>query len=174
MNNVLKLEVGNILLFDGDAIVNSANKSLLRGSGLSGAIHKAAGAQKLHLACQALDGCETGDARTTAAFNLPCKWIIHAVGPNWHRHTPSQAAGLLKQTYQAIFREAALHNMTHIAIPAISTGIYGFPADLAAEISIQQVSAGVAGNPELKDVCLIFNDTEKYNTTRQLFDSVHK
>lgn len=174
MNNVLKLEVGNILLFDGDAIVNSANKSLLRGSGLSGAIHKAAGAQKLHLACQALDGCETGDAKSTAAFDLPCKWIIHAVGPNWHRHTPPEAADLLKKTYRAIFREAAQHKMTRLAIPAISTGIYGFPADLAAEISIREVAAAVATNHELKDVRLVFSETGKYKLTSHAFKNLYK
>ncbi len=174
MNNVLKLEVDNILLFDGDAIVNSANKSLLRGSGLSGAIHKAAGAPQLHLACLELGGCETGDAKTTKAFYLPCKWIVHAVGPNWHRHTPSEAAHLLQQTYRAIFREAALHKMTRIAIPAISTGIYGFPAELAAEISTQEITAGVAENPDLKEVRLIFSETGKYNLTRQVFDSFCK
>jgi O-acetyl-ADP-ribose deacetylase len=174
MNNVIKLEVDNILLFDGDAIVNSANKSLLRGSGLSGAIHKAAGAQKLHLACQALSGCETGGAKTTAAFDLACKWIIHAVGPNWHRHTPLEAADLLKQTYQAIFCEAAQHKMTRIAIPAISTGIYGFPAELAAEISIREVATGVAANQNLKDVRLVFSETGKYNLTSHVFENLYK
>lgn len=171
MKSAIKLEVGNILLFEGDAIVNSANKSLLRGSGLCGAIHKAAGVQQLHAACHALEGCETGDAKTTEAFDLPCKWIVHAVGPNWHRHTPSEATALLKQTYQAIFREAALYKIDRLAIPAISTGIYGFPADLAAEISISEVTAGVEANPELKEVCLIFSETGKYNLTRQVFEA---
>jgi O-acetyl-ADP-ribose deacetylase (regulator of RNase III) len=174
MNDIIKLEVGDILLFDGDAIVNSANKSLLRGSGFSGAIHKAAGAQKLHLACLELGGCETCDAKTTKAFDLACKWIIHAVGPNWYRHTPSESIVLLQQTYRAIFREAALHKMTRIAIPAISAGIYGFPADLAAEISTQEITAGVAENQDLKEVRLVFSETGKYNLTRQAFDSFCK
>jgi len=174
MNNIIKLEIGNILLFEGDAIVNSANKSLLQGSGLCGAIHKAAGAQQLHIACHSLNGCDTGNAKTTEAFNLPCKWIIHAVGPNWHRHTPSEATALLKQTYQAIFREAALYKIERLAIPAISTGIYGFPADLAAEISISEVISGVAANPELIEVRLIFSEIGKYNLNLQFFHAVKK
>lgn len=165
------IEVSNILFFDGDAIVNSANKSLLGGSGLSGAIHKAAGAQKLHLACLALNGCETGKAKITEAYDLPCQWIIHAVGPNWHRHTPDESTELLKQAYKAIFREAALYRMARVAIPAISTGIYGFPADLAAEISLREVSIGLEENPELEEVRLIFSETGKCNLTRQILQN---
>ncbi len=170
MYSALKLAVGNILTFDGDAIVNPANKSLLCGGGLDGAIHKAAGMTELYEACKTLGGCETGKSRTTPGFGLPCKWIIHTVGPNWHRHAPAEAIDLLRQAYRSIFDEAAQHGMTRIAVPAISTGIYGFPADIAAEIAVEEIAAGVAANPQMTEVLMIFSDTDKFNLAREAWE----
>lgn len=159
-----------MLTFDGDAIVNPANKSLLGGGGLDGAIHKAAGMTQLYEACKTLGGCETGQSRTTPGFGLACKWIIHTVGPNWHRHAPAEAVDLLRQAYRSIFHEAVQYEMTRIAVPAISTGIYGFPADIAAEIAAEEIAAGVAGNPQMTEVLMIFSETEKFNLASQALE----
>ena len=167
MSGEIKLAIGNILLFDGDAIVNPANKSMLEGSGLNGAIHRAAGSRQLNEVCKTLGGCDTGNSTTTSGFNLPCKWIIHTVGPHWHRHEPSEAINLLRESYKSIFREANQYNMTRIAIPAISTGINGFPADIASEIAAEEVVAGIAEVPQITEVLMLFSETEKYNIYRK-------
>lgn len=171
MKNIIQLEVSDILCFEGDAIVNPANRSLLRGSGLCGAIYQAAGTQELLAACLELGGCESGDAKTTAAFRLPAKWIIHTAVPSWHRHTPSESHALLRKSYQAIFREAGKYKMQRIAIPAIGTGINGFPSDIAAQISAQEVTAGVHANPTLTEVRLIFSEIGKYKLSCQVFNT---
>ena len=126
--DITKLEV--------DAIVNAANTSLLGGGGVDGAIHRAAGKQLLQ-ACAALGGCVTGDAKATPGFRLPAKWVFHAVGPVWTpgRDVDSQLAGC----YRRCMELAREHAVKSIAFPAISTGIYGFPKDRAAEIAVRTV-----------------------------------
>lgn len=125
---------GDITLQRVDAIVNSANPSLLAGGGVCGAIHKAAGPE-LEVACKALGRCNAGSSVITQAFNLPAKCVIHAVGPRWLDGTRGEPQ-LLEQCYASIFRLVAENDFRSVAIPSISTGIYHYPLDAAAEIAI--------------------------------------
>lgn len=128
--NILK---GDITLQQVDAIVNSANPSLLAGGGVCGAIHKAAGPE-LEVACKEIGRCGVGGAVITPAFNLPAKFVIHAVGPRWLDGARGEPE-LLEQCYESIFRLVAENHFRSVAIPSISTGIYHYPSNAAAEIA---------------------------------------
>jgi O-acetyl-ADP-ribose deacetylase (regulator of RNase III) len=128
-----------------DAIVNSANTSLLAGSGLSGLIHQAAGPD-LEQACRTLGPCPTGEARITPGFALPARHVIHAVGPRWWDGS-RQEHQLLERTYQAIFALVRDHGLTSIAIPAIGTKIHRFPLDQATTIAVTQARLAEAALP---------------------------
>lgn len=144
---------GDITVLAVDAIVNAANESLLGGGGVDGAIHRAAGPELLD-ACRKLHGCATGDAKATAGFKLPARWVFHAVGPVWHGGGHGEDA-LLSGCYRRCLELAREHDVRSIAFPAISTGVYRFPAERAAEIALRTVRANVAssGVGQVQFVC---------------------
>ena len=126
---------GDITTLAVDAIVNAANSALSAGGGVDAAIHEAAGEQELSVACAELGGCETGDAKATPGFRLPARWIIHAVGPVWQGGQRGEAE-LLASCYRRAVQVAEDLDARTVAFPAISTGIFGFPRDLAAQIAV--------------------------------------
>jgi O-acetyl-ADP-ribose deacetylase len=136
-----------------DAIVNAANNSLLGGSGVDGAIHRAAGPELLE-ECRGLGGCETGQAKITRGYNLPAQWVIHTVGPVWQGgdHHEDQ---LLAQCYRNCFALAEEYAIKTIAFPSISAGAYGFPLERAARIAISEVKEFLERNSTLEKVLLV-------------------
>jgi O-acetyl-ADP-ribose deacetylase (regulator of RNase III) len=133
-----------------DAIVNSANKYLIAGGGVCGAIHKAAG-KELEVECKALGGCEVGEAKITAAYDLPCDYVIHAVGPIWYDGARNEPE-LLAATYRSCMALANHHKIKSIAFPVISVGVHRFPLDLACEIALSEVADALAHETSVEKV----------------------
>ena len=140
----LDIIVADITTLDVGAIVNAANRSLLGGGGVDGAIHRAAGPDLLK-ECESLGGCETGSAKITRGYRLKAGHVIHAVGPVWQGGGANEEA-LLAGCYRAALDLVAAHRLSSLAYPAISTGVYRFPADLAARIAVGTVASEIAAN----------------------------
>jgi O-acetyl-ADP-ribose deacetylase (regulator of RNase III) len=157
---------GDITREDVDAIVNAANSALARGAGVCGAIFAAAGPE-LDGACAALGGCATGDAKVTPGFQLPARFVVHAVGPVWHGGGAGERDALAS-TYRRSLEVASEAGARSIAFPAISTGIYGFPKREAAEIAVQTLRS----TPSAIEVArLVAFDAETYDLYRALLSS---
>jgi O-acetyl-ADP-ribose deacetylase (regulator of RNase III) len=154
---------GDITREEVDAIVNAANSSLLGGGGVDGAIHQGAGPE-LQEACRPLGGCPTGDARATAAFRLPARWVIHAVGPVWSGGDRGEPE-LLASCYRRSLELADELGARSLAFPAISTGVYGYPKDQAARVAVETLRS-TPSSVEL--VRLVAFDAE----THRLFESL--
>jgi O-acetyl-ADP-ribose deacetylase (regulator of RNase III) len=154
---------GDVTKFDVDAIVNAANTALRRGSGVCGAIFAAAG-EELDAACAALGRCETGDAVATPGFNLPAKWIIHTVGPLW-KGGMSDEATLLASCYRRSLEVADELGAKSVAFPAISTGVFGYPASEASLLAVNTVRSA---KTSVERVVLVAFDEETYERYRSL------
>ncbi|MFZ0664472.1 MAG: O-acetyl-ADP-ribose deacetylase [Acidimicrobiales bacterium] len=155
---------GDITALNVDAIVNAANSALAGGGGVDGAIHRAAGRSDLLAACAALGGCEPGDAKATAGFNLAARFIIHTVGPVWqggHRNEPEILASCYRRSLQVADEIGA----KSVAFPAISTGIYGYPPDGAAHIAVDTVRTT---DTNVENVLLVAFDSWTYDLYRGL------
>lgn len=149
-NRILEARRVDITTLAVDAIVNAANTSLLGGGGVDGAIHRAAG-EELVRECETLDGCATGDAKITGGYRLPAKHVIHAVGPVWRGGAHGEA-DLLASCYQRALEVAHQAQCTSIAFPAISCGIYHFPAGAAVKIAVSTVLETLPRTPKIERV----------------------
>jgi len=150
---------GDITKVEVDAIVNAANKTLLGGGGVDGAIHRAAG-PKLLEERSTLGGCETGEAKITRGYNLPAKFVIHTVGPIWHEGKSNEAE-LLRNCYLNSLKLAEEHGLKTIAFPAISTGAYGYPIEEAAKIAIKAVRDYLKNSKIEKAILVLFSDRDR-------------
>jgi O-acetyl-ADP-ribose deacetylase (regulator of RNase III) len=164
--NRIELFKGDITSLKVDAIVNAANSALLGGGGVDGAIHRAAG-KELLAECRNLNGCETGDAKITKAYNLPVKFVIHTVGPVWHGGRSGEPEKLAS-CYRRSLEVAIENGVKTIAFPNISTGVYGYPKIEAAEIAVKAVLSFLNSHNELELVIFCVFDDENFMIYRNL------
>ena len=165
----VRLIQGDITRLEVDAIVNAANRTLLGGGGVDGAIHRAAGPQLLE-ACRALHGCETGEAKITPGFRLPAAYVIHTVGPVWQGGDQGEE-DLLASCYTRSLELAVRYKLGSVAFPNISTGVYGFPKALAAKIATSAVSRFLEKEQPSPEVTFVVFDPENEALYRSLLES---
>jgi len=163
---MIDLFKGDITKLELDAIVNAANKTLLGGGGVDGAIHRTAG-KELLAECRLLNGCETGYAKITKGYNLPAKYVIHTVGPVWYGGKNNEEQKL-KSAYQKSLELAEQNDIKTIAFPNISTGVYNFPKELAAEIAIKTVTEFLKNSKIEKVIFCVFDDDNSNLYTKLL------
>jgi O-acetyl-ADP-ribose deacetylase len=161
----IRVVQGDITRLDVDVIVNAANSSLLGGGGVDGAIHRAAGPELVH-ACRLLGGCRTGDAKGTLGFGLMARWIVHTVGPVWRGGDHGEAE-LLASCYRRSLELAVEVNAVSVAFPAISTGIFGYPIELATRVAIDTITSSTAPD----DVVLVGFDHVAATQLRAVLDT---
>lgn len=156
MESKISAEIGDITFQSTDAIVNAANKTLLGGGGVDGAIHRAAGKELLE-ECRYLNGCETGEAKITKGYKLSAKFVIHTVGPVWNGGKYGEEEKLA-DCYRNSLKIAIENNIKSIAFPAISTGIYRFPLDKAVKIAVKEVKSFLEKNNSIEKVVFVCFD----------------
>lgn len=161
MSKRFEIIIGDITEMQVDAIVNAANNRLMGGGGVDGAIHQAAGPKMLK-ECIDLEGCETGKAKVTGGYNLPAKWVIHTVGPVWRGGNSNEDA-LLASCYRTSLALAVQKGVRTLAFPSISTGIYRFPVDRAAEIALSEIDLFLAQDRTLEKIIMVCFDMGTFN-----------
>jgi O-acetyl-ADP-ribose deacetylase (regulator of RNase III) len=169
MSTQIRVVRGDITTLIVDAIVNAANQTLLGGGGVDGAIHQAAGPGLLE-ECRRLGGCPTGEVRITKGYNLPARWVIHAVGPVWKGGDRHEAA-LLASCYENSLRLALENNVRSIAFPAISTGAYAYPLNAATDIAVRAVRRFLARSQSLEEVVFCCHSGEHLAAYNRLLET---
>lgn len=167
----IELIKSDITLLNVDAIVNAANKTLLGGGGVDGAIHRTAGKELLN-ECKTLNGCNTGEAKITKGYNLSAKYVIHTVGPVWNGGKSNEDK-LLASCYKCCLEIAAKNKINTIAFPNISTGIYHFPKNRAAIIAVNTVIEYLKQNSEIEKVIFVAFDDENYSIYEKLLKGTY-
>jgi O-acetyl-ADP-ribose deacetylase (regulator of RNase III) len=162
---VIELVLGDLTQQDVDAIVNAANPTLLGGGGVDGAIHRAGGPAILE-ECRTLGGCEPGDAKPTGGGNLPARYVFHAVGPIWHGGGEGEEE-LLASCHRRAIELADENGCRSVAFPAISTGAYGYPVELAAPVAIQATKEALAAHPSVELARFVFRD----EATKEVYEA---
>lgn len=156
----IKIVQGDITQFQGDAIVNAANTTLMGGGGVDGAIHRAAG-PALYAACEKFHGCPTGEARITGGFRLPVKYIIHTPGPVWHGGSHGEPE-LLANSYRNSLKLADQNGCQTVAFPSISTGVYAYPLEQAANVAIHTIREFLKSAQHVQVVTMVCFDQQTF------------
>lgn len=170
INDRIEIIKGDITTLTTDAIVNAANSSLLGGGGVDGAIHRAAGPALL-AECRQLNGCPAGKAKITGGYNLPAKYVIHTVGPIW-RGGDSGESKLLAECYRNSLKLAAEHKIRSIAFPSVSTGVYGYPVELASAIALREIKGFLEDNSTVDRVIVVCFDDETYSVYQKNYREI--